>query len=284
MNKSYTVNIFQSLLLSQAVMYSSDFMDCCFLQVKIHMKVHVREDATGLGSGAGLCGPASLGGLGGGGASGGPPLHSMPPIFPPYSDHKNRSASLHSSDSHVDLDPHLSNTNMDSDNDCHSEPADADYEMRHEHNSSSSSSDRASVRHLSNSSSSGGISVSSSNVPANLSNSSSNLPNSNNNNNNNNHSKNSTTNSLCHTSLSNSTSGSGSYVSGSLAGTNNKLAKISSPSPESPTMVPISSSPLTCLSNSQPHPSNQTGSAAADDRHAVLKDSPYHLGAANLKK
>ncbi|KAF2348975.1 Zinc finger C2H2-type [Trinorchestia longiramus] len=257
-------------------------------QVKIHMKVHVREDASGLGGPGGLCPQGSLGGLGGGGASGG--LHSMPPIFSKYSDHKNRTSSLHSSDSHADLDPHLSNSNLDSDNDCKSEPADVDCDTKHELNSLSSS-DRASVRHLSSSSSVSG-SISSSSVPPSGSISNKNSGSStnaikNNNNSSTNNNNNSATNSYCLTSISNSPSGgnSGSYVSGTLAAGNSKMAKISSPSPESPTVVSITGSGLSNSSSSQAHPSGQTGgSSGSEERHAALKDSAYHLGAANLKK
>lgn len=232
----------------------------CF-QVKIHMKVHGREDTSGLGSTSGLCGPGGLVGLGGVGASGlgVGPHHSMPPIFPPFSDHNSsRSASHLSSDSHNNLDPHLSSMNLDSDNECSSELADSDYHMRHDQ--SMSSIDRLSPRHSNNSSLTyKGAAVNNAAALNSL------VTNSNNTNSHN---------------FSNNSS-SGSYVSGS---SNNKLAQISPSSPESPTII-SSPTPLMCLTNSSAQDHNTSVSSAPDEKriNASLKES-YHLGSSTLKK
>lgn len=91
------------------------------LQVKIHMKVHVREDASSVGA------PSALGPGGGGGSS----LSTLyPELGGHYSDQQGLGAPHN--DPHTDLDQSTDNNppDNDSDNECSSEIADVDYEAR----------------------------------------------------------------------------------------------------------------------------------------------------------
>ena len=126
-NSTIQIDLFQDFLIKVLLIYRVTSIDMFyFFQVKIHMKVHVREDAAGLGAASGL------------GSGGGSSLSSLYPDIGHFSSQQSLGASLsHSNHPHTDLDSHGQDMaaqamDADSENECSSEVPEIDFEIKEE--------------------------------------------------------------------------------------------------------------------------------------------------------